>query len=252
MGSQSPTGSRRVNIMALRSASNWSLLLLSIASCLVIQSVLAKSDARYSYSGYRSKYSPGYYRGFSTYHRPGSHRSPGHQYRKYGYKLVSRPQPQPQPAKLIRPQPPEQDKTVSPAFSLNLDFNKINKNIIPPPVTKTKQNFPKRIPAPLPIPETLKPKAAPPPPPPQPNPAPEPPVTRPPLPSPAPIFQELPPSLPPSLPPAPANAPGPLLPQAVPAVPGLPVLSENSLSAAAPSIIAQPSARVNTFIPMPV
>ena len=87
-------------------------------------------------------------------------------------------------------------------------------------MTKPKQNFPKRIPAPLPIPETLKPKAAPPPPPPQPTPAPEPPVTRPPLPSPAPIFQELPPSLPPSLPPAPANAPGPLLPQAVPAVPG--------------------------------
>ena len=109
---------------------------------------------------------------------------------------------------------------MSSAFSLNLDFNKINKNIISPPVTKPKQNFPKRIPAPLPIPETLKPKAAPPPPPPQPSPAPEPPVTRPPLPSPAPIFQELPPSLPPSLPPAPANAPGPLLPQAVPAVPG--------------------------------
>merc|ERR1711936_1280132 len=174
------TGSRRVNMIHL--SSNWSVLLLSIASCLVIQDVLTKSDARYSYSGYRSKYSPGYYRG--TYHRPGSHRSPGHRYRKYGYKLVSRPQPQPQPAKLIRPQPPEQDKTVSPAFSLNSDFNKINKNIISPPVTKTKQNFPKRIPAPLPIPETLKPKAAPPPPPPQPTPAPEPPVTRPPLPSP--------------------------------------------------------------------
>merc|ERR1712029_1131862 len=213
-----------VNIMAHCLSSNWSLLLLSIASCLVIQGVLSKSDARYSYSGYRSKYSPGYYGRFSTYHGPGSHRSPGHSYRKYGYKLVSGP----------RPQAPEMEKTVTTALSRKINFNRIE-NTITPSVTKPKQKLPKRIPAPLSIAKTPVKKSQPPPPPPPPA-SPAPPVTRPP-PSPAPVFQE---------PPSPPS-PAPLLPQAVPAVPGLPVLSDNSVSAATPSI-----SRPSSFIPMPV
>merc|ERR1719232_2445607 len=157
--------------MAHRLSSNWSLLLLSIASCLVIQGVLSKSDARYSYSGYRSKYSPGYYGRFSTYHSPGSHHSPGHRYRKYGYKLVSGSQTQPRTK--ISPQAQEMEKSAT-AFNINRNFNSIA-----PSVTKTNQRqFPQRIPAPLSIPESPVPKSQPPPPPPQPSPAP--PVTRPP------------------------------------------------------------------------
>merc|ERR1712117_165738 len=213
---QSPTGSRRVNMIHL--SSNWSLLLLSIASCLVIQDVLTKSDARYSYSGYRSKYSPGYYGRIRTYHGPGSHHSPGHRYRKYGYKLVSGPQlgtkTSPPALELM-----EMDKTVT-TLNRNLNFN-INENTVAPSVTKPKQRkFPKRIPEPLSILDNPVKKAQPPPP------SPEPPATRPSpiLPSLDPIFQELPPAL------------APVIPQAVPAVPGLPVLSDNSVSDAAPSI----------------
>ena len=155
---------------------------------------------------------------FSTYHGPGSHRSPGHSYRKYGYKLVSGP----------RPQAPEMEKTVTTALARKINFNRIE-NTITPSVTKPKQKFPKRIPAPLSIAKTPVKKSQPPPPPPPPA-SPAPPVTRPPppppspapvfqelpsAPSPAPIFQEIPPPAP-----APAPAPAPLLPQAVPAVPG--------------------------------
>ena len=153
---------------------------------------------------------------FSTYHGPGSHRSPGHSYRKYGYKLVSGP----------RPQAPEMEKTVTTALARKINFNRIE-NTITSSVTKPKQKFPKRIPAPLSIAKTPVKKSQPPPPPPPPA-SPAPPVTRPPPPppSPAPVFQELPsaPSPAPIFqeipPPAPAPAPAPLLPQAVPAVPG--------------------------------
>ena len=156
---------------------------------------------------------------FSTYHGPGSHHSPGHSYRKYGYKLVSSHQ---------RHQAPEMEKTVTKAITRKINFNR-NENTITQSVTKPKQKFPKRIPAPLSIARTPVQKSQSPPPPPL-QPSTAPPVTRPPppppppapvfqelpsAPSPAPIFQELPPPVP-----EPSPAPAPLLPQAVPAVPG--------------------------------
>lgn len=148
---------------------------------------------------------------FSTYHSPGSHHSPGHRYRKYGYKLVSGSQPQLRAKTSPQAQVLEMEKSAT-AFNKNRNLNSIA-----PLVTKAEQRqFPHRIPAPLSIPESPVPKSQPPPPPPQPSPAP--PVTRqpPPPPSPAPIFRALPPA--PSS--APAPAPAPVLPQAVPAVPG--------------------------------
>ena len=102
------------------------------------------------------------------------------------------------------------EKTVT-TLNRNLNFN-INENTVAPSVTKPKQRkFPKRIPEPLSILDNPVKKAQPlPPPPPPPQPSPEPPATRisPILPSLDPVFQELPP------------APAPVLPQAVPAVPG--------------------------------
>ena len=162
---------------------------------------------------------------FSTYHGPGSHHSPGHSYRKYGYKLVSSHQ---------QHQAQEMEKTVATALARKINFNR-NENTIKQSVTKPKQKFPKRIPAPLSIAKNPVQKSQPPPPP---QPSPAPPVTRPPppppspapvfqalpsAPSPAPIFRELPP------PPVPSPAPAPLLPQAVPAVPGNDELN-NSIS----------------------
>merc|ERR1711862_361548 len=123
---------------------------------------------------------------------------------------------------------------VSPSFSVNIDFNRntvSDKNVIP--VQKPQKpvpRFPERIPAPLTV------AAAPPSPPP-------------PQPSPAPIFIDV--------------TSAPLLPQAVPAVPGRPIVSDQSISSLASSSSSSISSLasssssladkpVNTFIPMPV
>ena len=108
---------------------------------------------------------------------------------------------------------------VSPSFSVNIDFNRnavSDQNVIPvQKPQKPAPRFPERIPAPLTVataPPSL-PANPPPPPPPQPSPPPPQPSIPPPQPSipppqpsPAPIFTDV--------------TSAPILPQAVPAVPG--------------------------------
>jgi len=264
--------------------SNWSLLaLISIASCLV--GVLSKSEARYgSYSGYRSKYNTGYFTRYgSNYHNtvptPLQNHKP-HHYRKYGYKIVSPPYQQqsqrfiasPDPV-ITNPEPiqqiiqtsplnsehiPSQKQVPSPQFSVDIDFSSPQKDF-PSPISensvaqvvevksapvKPLPAFPKRISisAPLTISEPAPQKASPAP---VPAPIPTPPK---PSPEPAPIFKDV--------------SSVPVLPQAVPAVPGRPVLSEvgtpvSSRPASSSlqtdlSILDLRANSKNTFIPMPV
>merc|ERR1712117_249384 len=273
---QSPTGSCVVNISIAimgRIRSNWSwLVIISVASCLIC--VQSKSDARYgSYSSYRSKYNPGYYSRYGNYHKAGPVHHHKKHVRKYGYKIVSPPhtpserfiRPQPVNTKPVQQQP---EQSVSPRFSVNIDFNNpppvINrvkvekpKKVVKPKPTPQKvfkpepkpqiPSFPERISAPLIVKER---KA-------QPLPAPVPAV---------PSFQ--PPSDPSPLPPPPPSTPSlasppaprqpaasPILPQAFPAVPGRPIVSEPSSPArqtASSSSSEAVDRNVSMFVPMPV
>merc|ERR1712107_957027 len=106
-----------------------------------------------------------------------------------------------------------------------------DKNVIP--VQKPQKpvpRFPERIPAHLTV------AAAPPSPPAAPPTSPS--TPPPPPPSPAPIFIDV--------------TSAPLLPQAVPAVPGRPIVSDQSISSLASSSSSLADKPVNTFIPMPV
>merc|ERR1711976_382641 len=243
--------------------SNWSMLvLISIASCLV--GVLSKSEARYgSYSGYRSKYNTGYFTRYgNNYHNSvlsHHHNHKPHQYRKYGYKIVSPPYQQqaqrfissPDPV-ITDPEPIQQkpEQIPSPQFSVDIDFPSpiISENSVAQVVevksaaAKPLPSFPKRISAPLTISASSPRKATP-----VPIPSPTAPAPPAPSPEPAPIFKDI------------SSVPVPVLPKAVPAVPGRPVLSESGtpVSSQPASSSLQPDSsildlRANTFIPMPV
>merc|ERR1712226_1603119 len=208
-------------------------IVLSLTSCILSVS-LAKSEARYrGYSGYRRNYNPGYFRGYrSSYGRSDyQHQVQQHHQhsgpRKYGYKIVA-PSVSHIEAEQDRFIPaPVKPSIVSPSFNIDIDLaseqqvpavpsNKIDieENNPPPPPPP----FPARIQKPQPITNPIS------------IPAPIPAV-----PPPAVIPQ-------PSAVPAVVRADLPLLPQAIPAVPGRPILSESSQSESAGNI----------FVPMPV
>merc|ERR1712117_335616 len=255
---QSPTGSCVVNISIAimgRIRSNWSwLVIISVASCLIC--VQSKSDARYgSYSSYRSKYNPGYYSRYGNYHKAGPVHHHKKHVRKYGYKIVSPPhtpserfiRPQPVDTKPVQQQP---EQSVSPRFSVNIDFNN------PPPViNRVKVEKPKKVVKPKPTPQKVF----------KPEPKPQIPsfperISAPlivkerktqPLPAPVPAVPSFqPPSDPSPLPPPPP----PILPQAFPAVPGRPIVSEPSSPGrqTASSSSEAVDRNVNMFVPMPV
>merc|ERR1712165_580617 len=213
------------------------LLVLSLASCLLSVS-LAKSEARYrGYSGYRRNYSPGYFRGYrSSYGRSDYHHQvqQHHQHsglRKYGYKIVAAPVPHNEGEKDRFIPAPAKPTIVSPSFNIDIDLasdqpvpavpsNKIDieENNPPPPPPPP---FPARIQRPQPIPTN--------------------PIS---IPAPIPAVPAAEPAVTPQLSAVPAvvRADLPLLPQAIPAVPGRPVLSDSPQSESAENI----------FVPMPV
>merc|ERR1719208_663397 len=142
------------------------LVLISIASCLI--GVHCKSEARYGYSGYRSKYSGGYYRrGYgNNYHHSSLAHKHHHGFRKYGYKIVS-PQhaeknlvksPAEPRVPVIKSQiPAVQSRTVaadvSPRISPNIDLRKgdIKVNNPPPqPLPQPQPSLVKPVENPLP------------------------------------------------------------------------------------------------------
>jgi len=289
---QSPTSGEVVNIifpppiMGRCSHSNWSLLvLISIASCLI--GIHCKSEARYGYSGYRSKYSGGYYRrGYgNNYHHSSLAHKQHHGFRKYGYKIVS-PQhaeknlvksPAEPRVPVIKSQiPAVQSRTVAADVSPRISPNKGDFKVNSPPPQPNPKPQPSHVkpvenplPVPAPQPSFVKPKEPfiPEPQPslvkPQPQVIPETsfperilispavpavPLQQPPVPA-VPLQQPSSPS-----PPVPAvqlpEAPAaPFLPQPIPAVPGRPVLSGNSIEDE-PSLLSDNS--INTFVPMPV
>jgi len=238
-------------------------IVLSLASCILSVS-LAKSEARYhrGYSGFRRNFSPGYFRGYSSsygrsdYHHKAQH----HQHsglRKYGYKIVSPPAPDNQGEKDRFIPAPVKPRIVSPTFNLDIDLaseqpapviasNKIDadlNNPLPPPAFPARIQRPQplanQIPIPAPIPAVPAVR-------PQPSKIPavrpqpsEIPAVRPQLSS-VPAVPEVRPQ--PSEVPAVVRADLPLLPEAIPAVPGRPILSDS----------AQPESAGNIFVPMPV
>merc|ERR1719208_462080 len=109
------------------------LVLISIASCLI--GVHCKSEARYGYSGYRSKYSGGYYRrGYgNNYHHSSLAHKHHHGFRKYGYKIVS---PQHAEKNLVQI-PAVQSRTVAadvtPRISPKIDLRKGDFTVNNPP-----------------------------------------------------------------------------------------------------------------------
>merc|ERR1711953_383467 len=252
------------------------LLFLSLASCILSVS-LAKSEARYrGYSGYRRNFSPGYFRGYRSsyggsdyHHKVQHHQQSG--LRKYGYKFLSSHPPAPAPAPVHEGEQdrfipaPVKPSRVSPSFSIDVDLasdqpvpafpsNKIdielNNPSPPPPPPPTP--FPARIQKPQPITNPIS----------IPAPVPAVPAVTPQLAS-VPQLNAIP-AVAPQLSPVPAVAPKltavpavapelsavpavvrsepPLLPQAFPAVPGRPILSDSTPSESEGKI----------FVPMPV
>merc|ERR1712083_216627 len=239
------------------------MIVLSLASCILSVS-LAKSEARYrGYSGFRRNYSPGYFRGYSSsygrsdYHHKVQQHHQQHQHsglRKYGYKIVSPPAPHMEAEKDRFIPAPVKPRIVSPSFDIDIDLASEQQV---PSVPSNKIDIEQNIPLPTPTfpPRILKPQ----------------PITNPiSIPAPVPAVPAVTPQLPavpavtPQLPAVPAVTPQlsaipavtpqlsavpavvradlPLLPQAIPAVPGRPILADSSQSESAGNI----------FVPMPV
>merc|ERR1711997_107833 len=225
-------------------------IVLSLASCILGVS-LAKSEARYrGYSGFRRNYSPGYFRGYSSsygrsdYHHKVQQHHQQHQHsglRKYGYKIVSPPAPHIEVEKDRFIPAPVKPRIVSPSFNIDIDLaseqqvpsvpsNKIDiEQNIPLPTPP----FPPRIQKPQPITNPISIPAA----------VPEVIPQLPAVPAVTPQLSAVPavtPQL--SAVPAVVRADIPLLPQAIPAVPGRPILTDSTPS----------ESEGNIFVPMPV